>query len=88
MKRLVIVLFLCWFWLALLPAQQAPQISEGERLLIETTQILGAVSGSTDRFSLVQQYMAQRQLVQDYFEKQYPGQTVAWELLPAQLKAK
>jgi hypothetical protein len=46
------------------------------------------VSGSSDKFSLVQKYMAQRQLVQNYFEKQYPGFTVDWGQLPAQLKAK
>jgi hypothetical protein len=65
-----------------------PSPDDVNRLLLDTTQLLGVVSGSSDKFSLVQKYMAQRQLVQNYFEKQYPGFTVDWGQLPAQLKAK
>jgi hypothetical protein len=65
-----------------------PDLSEGDRLLIDTVQMLGAVSSSTDKFSLVQQYMAQRQAVTTYLEKAYPGQTVDWSQIPAPLKPK
>jgi hypothetical protein len=74
--------------LALAQPVLAADLSEGDRLLIETTQILGSVAGSTDRFSVVQQYMAQRQLVTTYLEGQYQGMTVDWAQIPAVLKAK
>lgn len=63
-------------------------LTEGDRLLLETTQILGVVAGSTDKLSVVNQYMAQRQKVTAYLETIYPGQTVDWSVIPAVLKAK
>lgn len=76
------------FALPLVALVPEAELSEGDRLLIETTQILGTVAGSTDRFSVVQQYMAQRELVTKYLERQYNGMTVDWSQLPAVLKAK
>jgi hypothetical protein len=74
--------------LALALPVTAADLSEGDRLLLDTTQLLGQVSAATDKFSVVQQYMTARQAVQVYLEKQYPGQTVDWSQLPAVLKAK
>lgn len=80
------------FWilicLALPASSQVAELAEGDRLLLDTTQILGTVSGATDKFSVVQQYIAQRTVVTTYLEKQYPGQTVDWSVIPAVMKAK
>jgi len=76
------------FALPLVALVPTAELSEGDRLLLDTTQLLGQVSAATDKFSVVSQYLTQRQAVQTYIEKVYSGSTVDWSQLPAQLKAK
>lgn len=76
------------FALPLVALVPTAELAEGDRLLLDTTQLLGQVSAATDKFSVVSQYLNQRQVVQTYIESRYPGQTVDWSQLPAVLKAK
>ena len=65
----------------------AATLSDADRLLIETTQLLGIASASCDA-NLVPRYLAQRQAVTAHLEAKYPGQTVDWRVIPAPLMAR
>jgi hypothetical protein len=64
-----------------------PDLTQGQVLLLQSTQLAGSNASAPCNDS-IQRYMAQRQAVTAFFENQYPGMTVDWSQLPAVLKAK
>jgi hypothetical protein len=68
-------------------AADAPGITEGQRLLLQSTQLAGS-NASAPCSDSVNKYVTQRQAVAAYFEGEYPGWTIDWTQLPAVLKAK
>ena len=68
---------------------QAPMLTDAEFLLLQATQLLGATAqAECNKLEGMQRYLAQKQLVTNHFEREYPGFTVDWAQLPAQLQAR
>jgi hypothetical protein len=86
---LVLVVAFLGFLIArvIVRAAEEPRITEGHRLLLESTQLAGS-NASAPCAESVNKYVRQRQVVTGFLESEYPGWTPDWTQLPATLKAK
>jgi hypothetical protein len=83
----LVVAFLGFLIARVIVRAESPGITEGQRLLLQSTQLAGS-NASAPCSESVNRYVAQRQLVTTYFEEQFKGFTVDWTVLPATLKEK
>lgn len=67
---------------------QDPTMTDAEFLLLQSTQLLGATAqAECSKLEGMQRYLAQKQLVSNHFEREYPGFAIDWGVIPARLHA-